>query len=215
MGSTSDLKNRLIEHNNGKVISTRRYMPWNLVYYEAYIKEKFARMREKRLKHNGNAITELKKRIGLLKSGAGFTLIELLLIIAIIGVLAGTVIVFVNPAVQLQRANDARRKSDLSAIQKALEVYYNDNNSYPASALVTFGSAWVPYMGLVPQDPKSPGRNYVYARVDADTYRMYASLERPTDTPSCGGRCPSAPAPPACGARMVCNFGTTSPNTSP
>ena len=142
-------------------------------------------------------------------------MIELLLIIAIIGVLAGTVIVFINPAVQFQRANDARRKSDLSEIQKALEVYYNDNNSYPVATDVSFGSAWDPYMGLVPQDPKPSGRNYVYVQVDANTYRMYASLERPTDTPSCGVQCPSAPAPPACGVGTGCNFGITSPNTSP
>lgn len=32
IGSTNDLKNRLVEHNNGKGISTKRYMPWSLVY---------------------------------------------------------------------------------------------------------------------------------------------------------------------------------------
>jgi prepilin-type N-terminal cleavage/methylation domain-containing protein len=116
VGSTNDLKRRLPEHNSGKVFSTKRYMPWKLVYYEAYEEEKFARLREKRLKHNGNAMRELKKRIGkgssrttsqakplnnsvidksqklnvrksLLKSGAGFTLIEVLVTMGIFGVL--------------------------------------------------------------------------------------------------------------------------------
>ena len=125
--------------------------------------------------------------------------------------------VFINPGARIQQANDAKRKSDLSQIQKALEVYYNDNNAYPGA--VPFGSAWTvgstTYMGFVPQDPKFSARNYVYVQVDSNTYRMYASLERPTDTPSCGGPCPSAPVPPACGAGTVCNFGITSPNTSP
>lgn len=66
-GSTNDLKGRFKKHNNGDVISTKPYKPWKLLYYEAYESENLARMREKRLKHNGNAIRELKKRIGILK----------------------------------------------------------------------------------------------------------------------------------------------------
>ena len=65
VGSTNDLQRRFDEHNTGKEISTKRYMPWILLYYEAYITDNLARMREKRLKHNGNAIRELKKRIGI------------------------------------------------------------------------------------------------------------------------------------------------------
>ena len=65
IGSTNDLQRRLKEHNNGLEISTKRYAPWLLYYYEAYLIEKLARLREKRLKYNGNAIKELKKRIGL------------------------------------------------------------------------------------------------------------------------------------------------------
>lgn len=89
VGSTNDLKRRVEEHNSGHSASTRRYMPWTLLYYEAYIDEHMARIRESRLKHNGNAIRELKKRVGLdsHKSGAGFTLIEILIVIAIFTVL--------------------------------------------------------------------------------------------------------------------------------
>lgn len=91
VGSTTDLKRRLFEHNSGKELSTKRYMPWELIYYEAYPNESLARIREKRLKFNGNAMRELKKRIGLenKKSGAGFTLIEVLLSVATVAVLAG------------------------------------------------------------------------------------------------------------------------------
>jgi len=90
IGSTNDLKRRLKEHNGGKHFSTKRYRPWNIVYFEAYISETLARMREKRLKHHGNAIRELKKRTGLLtpKSGAGYTLIELLIAFSIIGLVS-------------------------------------------------------------------------------------------------------------------------------
>lgn len=65
IGSTVDLKSRFHQHNDGKVVSTRRYMPWRVWYYEAYNSEKLARLREKRLKYNGNAIKELKNRVGL------------------------------------------------------------------------------------------------------------------------------------------------------
>lgn len=67
-GSTNDLRLRFRLHNKGSVISTKRYRPWQLLYYEAYQTEKGARIREQRLKHNGNAIRELKKRIGLLEA---------------------------------------------------------------------------------------------------------------------------------------------------
>ncbi|OGH23431.1 MAG: hypothetical protein A2698_00305 [Candidatus Levybacteria bacterium RIFCSPHIGHO2_01_FULL_42_15] len=45
-------------------------------------------MRERRLKHNGNAIRELKKRIGIIKSGAGFTLVEIIFSITVIAILS-------------------------------------------------------------------------------------------------------------------------------
>lgn len=65
IGSTNDLKRRICEHNNGEVSSTKRYKPWMLYYYEAFKMENLARLREKRLKYSGNAVRELKKRIGL------------------------------------------------------------------------------------------------------------------------------------------------------
>jgi len=66
IGSTNDLNRRIKEHNSGAEISTKRYAPWQFYYYEAYLYEKVARLRERRLKYNGNAILEVKKRIGLL-----------------------------------------------------------------------------------------------------------------------------------------------------
>ena len=84
IGSTNDLNQRLKEHNIGNELSTKRYRPWEILYYEAYRTEDLARIREKRLKYNGNAIRELKKRVGILsKSGAGFTLIEIIIYIAV------------------------------------------------------------------------------------------------------------------------------------
>lgn len=63
IGSTPDLKRRLIEHNSGKVQSTKFYAPFNLIYYEAYLDYKDALDREHKLKHHGSVIGHLKKRL--------------------------------------------------------------------------------------------------------------------------------------------------------
>jgi len=52
IGYTNDLKKRLQKHNRGLNFSTKSYMPWQLIHYEAYLNEKDARRREKYLKTN-------------------------------------------------------------------------------------------------------------------------------------------------------------------
>ena len=49
-GFTADLRQRVKDHNAGKVESTRDRRPLKLVHYEAYFKESDARRREKYLK---------------------------------------------------------------------------------------------------------------------------------------------------------------------
>ncbi len=49
-GSTNDLRKRLIEHNSGRVFSTKDRRPFVLIYYEACLNEQDARNREKYLK---------------------------------------------------------------------------------------------------------------------------------------------------------------------
>lgn len=64
----------------------------------------------------------------------GFTLIELLVVIAIIGILASSVIIGLSRA--QTRARDARRKSDIDQVRKALAAYVIDNPAgYPAASL--------------------------------------------------------------------------------
>jgi len=61
----------------------------------------------------------------------GFTLIELLLVIIILGFL--TSLIAGNFFTSLKKGRDARRKGDLEQIQRALEMYYEDNRAYPNS----------------------------------------------------------------------------------
>ena len=62
-GFTSDLKRRIMEHKNGKNIATRRLLPIELVYYEAYRSKKDAKNREYQLKQYGNALGHPRRRI--------------------------------------------------------------------------------------------------------------------------------------------------------
>ena len=66
-----------------------------------------------------------------LKPIKAFTLIELLVVIAIIGILAGVVVVNVGNA--SAKARDAKRVSDLKALNTAIQMYYDDHGSYPST----------------------------------------------------------------------------------
>ncbi|MEX2007707.1 MAG: GIY-YIG nuclease family protein [Candidatus Levyibacteriota bacterium] len=202
VGSTKNLKIRFKEHNNGKIISTKRYKPWKLIYYEAYTEEKLARMREKKLKYHGNAMKELKKRIGLInnglpsttfqkKAGAGFTLVEILVAITIVSTLIVGAAMTLNPAGQIAKSQDAVRQRDLQQVKLALDLYYNDRNCYPSpsdspfAAALKDGAEWkegdTVYMKKVPKDPARV--SYVYTTESTACPQwsvVFAKLSKPS-----------------------------------
>jgi len=63
IGFTSDLTRRFMQHNNGESGYTKRYKPWNIVYYEAYFSKSDAQNRERQMKRFAKAWGQLKRRI--------------------------------------------------------------------------------------------------------------------------------------------------------
>jgi putative endonuclease len=63
IGFTNNLRRRFEEHNEGKSTYTRPFVPWDLVYYEAYSSKKDAKEREKQIKRHAKAWGQLQRRI--------------------------------------------------------------------------------------------------------------------------------------------------------
>jgi len=68
IGCTGDLRKRLKEHINGKVFSTKKMLPVELLYYEAYKSEAIAYKREKTLKAYGNSFVKILTRLNVYNS---------------------------------------------------------------------------------------------------------------------------------------------------
>jgi prepilin-type N-terminal cleavage/methylation domain-containing protein len=130
----------------------------------------------------------------------GFTLLEILLVVGVIAILAGIVIVAINPGRQLATVRNTQRKMNLGEINKALQQYYIDNRSYPDSVTTTLTeicntgtgttthsvtctdlvdlSPLVPtYLTAIPTDPQatSTGSGYMVMKDTANKIVLLAS----------------------------------------
>ncbi len=134
-------------------------------------------------------VRQIKKR--------GFTLIELLVVISIIGILAAFIVASFSSA--QQKARDSRRKADLDALKKALELAKNDisGNYYPGcnpAAATCAPSVTLPllataYIKAVPTDPSGSAINYIYTPTPASctsatcaNYSLTACIENANDS---------------------------------
>lgn len=130
----------------------------------------------------------------------GFTLIELLVVISIIAILMAVATVsYLNAQ---QKGRDNRRKSDLKAVQQALEIYFNQNAKYPEeysgglimcsggssgfawrTGIFTCGTPAISYMNPLPGDPITTTTTEYYYVPDASfrSYKIFAKLENAKD----------------------------------
>jgi prepilin-type N-terminal cleavage/methylation domain-containing protein len=135
------------------------------------------------------------------KVDRGFTLIELLVAMGIVAVL--TALAAFNFNQSRVRSRDVQRKSDLSHLQKALELYRNDHNGYPDAAGYQ-GSLTAPvqYIKTTFTDVRaSEWEDYKYLPAAGNkTYYLTACLENPADsTKASTALCTEAGVSCACG----------------
>lgn len=97
----------------------------------------------------------------------GFTLLELMIVVAIITILAG--ILIPNFTHARAQAQTAACEANLREIATAFELYYADNQVYPAGSntkiiATTISNGGVNYLNTVPQDPSaaSTTANYTF-----------------------------------------------------
>jgi len=128
----------------------------------------------------------------------GFTLIELLIVITIIGILVATGI-YSWQAAQV-KGRDNRRKTEIKAVQQALENYFQINGKYPNSSAGTitcnitgdssthaWGTAFTcgsnTYMQKLPSDPTQQltAGYYYSSNATNTTYVVSAQLENLRD----------------------------------
>lgn len=137
-----------------------------------------------------------------MKKRSGFTLIELLIVIGIIAILAGIVIIAVNPTKQFGQANDAQRQNDVNAILNAIGQYstahrgalpvtliadttYDISNTSGAVATRTgtgLCANLVPdYLSAMPVDPDPNDNTLTYTSGDCTTYNTGYQLSIDTN----------------------------------
>ncbi len=112
----------------------------------------------------------------------GFTLVELLIVISIIGILVGIVVIAVDPAALIQRSNDTKRRSELNQIKTALQLWFNEKNSYPVAGADALDVLSPDYMRA---KPSTLGYTVTYNVSGAD-YDAAVPLNKPdtSDTKS-------------------------------
>jgi prepilin-type N-terminal cleavage/methylation domain-containing protein len=67
----------------------------------------------------------------------GFTLLEVLLVVGIVSILAGIVLLAINPSRNLSDTRNAQRRLDVNTINSAVYQYAIANGTVPASITVT------------------------------------------------------------------------------
>lgn len=144
-----------------------------------------------------------------IKNPQGFTLVELLVVISIIAVLAVTGFALYSNATA--KGRDARRKTEVGAYAKALEMKYDaENNRYSDVIAEDFQSGSLPW---VTTDISSA---FSGAPVSGSNFKICAKLETEKDAAGAKEYCVGSSqggAVPVAAAGVACPAGTLNANT--
>lgn len=186
--------------------------------------------------HPSSIIHHLSSKIYHLSSKHSFTLMEIMIVVTLLIIIAIVGLVTLNPFTQINKANDAKRKSELTILKKVLEDWYNDKGCYPKVNQICYDSGTYnpvnlttschicgskpgspslsPYLNSVPCDPQQTNeRQYLYEINDVNCptlYKIYGKLSNSADSVITELGCQTA-----CGPYGNCNYnyGVTSSNT--
>lgn len=118
----------------------------------------------------------LKKLLGNKSSNdsSGFTLIELLIVIAILGILAGGLLLAIDPAEKLRQGNDTRAINDVAQTASKIEQYAISTNAglYPAAAA---GNEIPAVIGAPAVPNASYDYEYIYNGAATNTFVLYVT----------------------------------------
>ena len=131
----------------------------------------------------------------------GFTLVEMLVVIAIIAILAGAVLLAINPVATMRKSRDTTRLSDLDSLRSAINIALtegeialvamtgpensgNGNQAVDGSGYVEYGTIpgktglgrYIPALPLDPTNDADAGLVYTFQST-ADNYEINAVLE--------------------------------------
>lgn len=133
-------------------------------------------------------------------SQKGFTLLEILLVVAAIAILAGIVILAINPSKQLGDTRNVQRRADVTTISNAVYQYAIDNNGVLPSTItassteicatgvaicgglvdlnvLTLNEKYILSIPIEPQKTNASGTGYLINRTADNRLRVDAQFE--------------------------------------
>lgn len=128
----------------------------------------------------------------------GVSIVEIGIVVFILSLIILSSILIINPAEQRQRAKDEKRLSDISTLDRAINEFNIDNESYPdqsdvlrVSYLLPLGNegplensstGWIQqdlstYLQKLPTDPVNDSQFFYSYQRDSNGYEINARLE--------------------------------------